>query len=100
MFYKLDELKPGALSVERVELVERIEAGLKKAEIVKILRRHITVELPSGERINGDVAPSGFTVYLGGFDWVTFKSPAQVLQKFPQFMPLPQTTLPKASDSK
>ncbi len=28
--------------------------------------------------------------YFGGFDWVTFPTPQHVLQKYPQFLPLPQ----------
>ena len=93
MFYKVEELQPGALSQERVALVEQIESGLPKAEIVAIDRRNVTLTLPDGTEIVGDVAPSGFTVYLGGFDWVTFKTPAPVLHRFPQFMPLPQAPI-------
>jgi hypothetical protein len=40
--------------------------------------------------VTGDLARSGFTVYLGGFDWVTYPTPAFLLQKFPDLMPLPQ----------
>jgi hypothetical protein len=100
MFYKVEKLQPGELSIEKVARVELIEAGLPKSKIIEINRKYITVELSDGTEIVGDVAPSGFTVYLGGFDWVTFKTPSPILHKFPQFMPLPQAPLPPSLETK
>ena len=70
---------------------ERIARGLPMAEIVEIERRKIKVRLfGSDEIVPGDITQSGFTVYLGGFDWVTFSTPQHILQKFPEDLPLPQ----------
>ena len=37
-----------------------------------------------------DITTTGLTVYLGGFDWVTFPTPQHILQRYPEFLPLPQ----------
>ena len=94
MFYKYPYFPPGAFDDDRLEKIERIANGLAKAGIVDLKRRMIQFELPGGELVSGDIAPTGFTVYLGGFDWVTYPSPPQLLLKFPQFMPLPAASPP------
>lgn len=98
MFYKYPNFPPGAFDDDRLERIERIAAGLPKAEIIEMKRKVIEFELPKGERVTGDIAPTGFTVYLGGFDWVTFQSPPQLLLKFPQFVSLPPPTPPSSDD--
>ncbi|MCB0215173.1 MAG: hypothetical protein H6648_01415 [Caldilineae bacterium] len=91
MFYKWPNVPPNALTEDRAERAERIAAGLAKAEIGDITRRMVTLKLPdTGELVEGDITQSGFTVYLGGFDWMTYSTPPQLLQKFPEFLPLPQ----------
>lgn len=89
MFYKYPDLPQGAFDPDRRERIERVAEGLAKAEIVDLKRRTVQFELPGGERVSGDISPTGFTVYLGGFDWVTFPTPPQLLLKFPQFVPTP-----------
>jgi len=98
MFFRYPDIPRGALTEERADKVEKIVSGLPEAEIVFIERKNIVLRLPDGEEVEGDVAPSGFTVYLGGFDWVTFPNPPHLLQKFPQFMPLPQAPLIEDED--
>lgn len=91
MFYKYQSLTPDALLPERLERAKLIAEGLPEAEIVNIERRFVRLKLPNiDEEIEGDVTRSGFTVYLGGFDWITFPTPPVLLQQFPEFMPLPQ----------
>lgn len=91
MFHTYEELSPDMLSPERFEWATAIGKGLAHAEIVEIVRRNITLRIAGlDEPVVGDVARSGFTVYLGGFDWVTFPTPSYLLQKFPDLMPLPQ----------
>lgn len=92
MFYQYPNFPPGAFDDDRLERIERIANGLAKAGIVELKRRVIEFELPGGERVTGDIAPTGFTVYLGGFDWVTYPSPPQLLLKFPQFIPMPSSS--------
>ncbi len=79
------------IAEDRAKRAEAIAQGLAEAEIGAIERRHIVLSLPTLEEpIEGDVTQSGITFYLGGFDWITYPTPPQVLQKFPQFLPLPQ----------
>lgn len=91
MFFKWPNVPPQALTEERAETAQRIARGLPMAEIIEIERRKIKVKLfGSDEMVQGDITQSGFTVYLGGFDWVTFSTPQHILQKFPEYLPLPQ----------
>lgn len=91
MFMKYPDIPSGALEPEALERVETIAQGLQRAEIVKIRRTFVTLRLRNTEtEIEGDVTPLGYTIYLGGFDWVTFPTPQHVLQRFPEFLPLPQ----------
>jgi len=91
VFYKYPDVPLTALAVDRAERIEAIAQGLPRAEIETIVRRMVSLRLPTLEApVDGDVAQSGFTVYLGGFDWVTFPTPPHLLQKFPEFLPLPQ----------
>lgn len=91
MFFKYNNIPNGALSSERAEYVQNVLKGLPRAQIVETTRHLITLKLTNMEDLlQGDVTQSGLTVYLGGFDWVTFPTPQHVLQKFPEFLPLPQ----------
>jgi hypothetical protein len=91
LFYKYQALTPNALAPRKSERATMIAAGLPESEIVDIERHFVRLYLPNlGETIDGDVTNRGFTVYLGGFDWVTFPTPPHLLQKLPEFMPLPQ----------
>jgi len=91
LFFKWPNLPPDSLSPERTEYTQAVGEGLPKAEIVEVKRKLVKLKLPdTDEVIEGDVTQSGFTLYLGGFDWVTFPTPPKLLQKFPEFMPLPQ----------
>ena len=91
MFLDYEELVPEILSPDRLEWARAIGLGLDKSEIVDVLRRTVTLSIPGvGKPVVGDLARSGFTVYLGGFDWVTYPTPSYLLQKFPDLMPLPQ----------
>ncbi len=98
MFYQYPNFPPGAFDDDRLERIERIAHGLAKAGIVQLKRKVIEFELPGGERVSGDIAPTGFTVYLGGFDWVTYPSPPQLLLKFPQFIPMPASSRSHGDD--
>ena len=98
MFFNYQDLKSGSLSPERQALAERIAAGLPKAEVIGTERRNVRLRLPDDTVIEGDVTASGLTVYLGGFDWVTFETPPRILQQFPQFLPLPQQVMAPSSD--
>ncbi len=91
MFYKWPNVPFESLQSDKAERVKAIAVGLGEAEIEEIRRRFVTLKLPNlDEAVEGDVTQTGITVYLGGFDWVTFPTPPQVLQKFPEFLPLPQ----------
>jgi hypothetical protein len=91
VFFKWPHIPQNALTEDRAEQAQRISRGLPMAEIVEIKRRMVKLKLHcSGEIVDGDVTQSGFTVYLGGFDWVTYTTPQHLLQKFPEFLPLPQ----------
>lgn len=91
MFLKYPDIPAGALSPEKLERVETIAQGLQRSEIADVRRRFVTLTLKgSDEPVEGDVTSAGFTVYLGGFDWVTFHTPQHLLQRFPEFLPLPQ----------
>jgi hypothetical protein len=91
VFYRYEELEPGALQADRQERAAAIAAGLHESEIRSIERRTVALFCPNmREVVEGDVSRNGFTVYLGGFDWVTFATPAHVVSKFPEFLPLPQ----------
>ncbi len=91
MFLKYPDVPAGALTAEKAARVEAIAQGLQRSEIVDIRRRFVTLKLRTAEDlVEGDVTATGFTVYLGGFDWVTFPTPQHILQRFPEFLPLPQ----------
>lgn len=91
MFFKWPSVPPTALTQERLDFAERVAAGLPKATISEVERRKIKLKLPgNGEIVEGDITQSGYTVYLGGFDWITFPTPQFLLQKFPEYLPLPQ----------
>lgn len=91
MFYRFDELKPEELQADRYDRAIAIAAGLADCEIRSIERRVVRLFLPSmGDVVEGDVSRNGFTVYLGGFDWVTFAAPPHVISRFPDFQPLAQ----------
>ncbi len=94
MFMNYPDIPPGALAPEKQEWVNTVAQGLQRAEIVKIRRQFVTLRLRNADDvIEGDVSPTGYTVYLGGFDWVTFPTPQHVLQRFPELLPLPQQML-------
>jgi hypothetical protein len=91
VFYRYEELEPDVMLPDRLARAEAIAQGLPDAEIHAMERRQVDLHLPTlDEVVQGDVSRTGFTVYLGGFDWVTFPTPPHVLSKFPDLMPLPQ----------
>jgi hypothetical protein len=91
VFLKYPDINQGSLEPDKAAWVETIAQGLQRAEVLDVRRRFVTLRLRSDdETVEGDVTSSGFTVYLGGFDWVTFPTPPQLLQRFPEFLPLPQ----------
>jgi len=91
VFLKYPDIPPSALSPEKTDRVEAIAQGLQRSEVVDVRRRFVTLRMRGSEElVEGDVTASGFTVYLGGFDWVTFHTPQHLLQRFPEFLPLPQ----------
>ena len=55
-----------------------------------VLSEHFEALARGSEIVEGDVTQSGLTVYMGGFDWITYQTPQVLLQKFPEFLPLPQ----------
>ncbi len=80
MFYRFEELQSDVIL-------------LPDAEIRVIDRRVVTLHLPNLKSdVTGDVSRTGFTVYFGGFDWVTFVAPSQIVSKFPDLAPLTQQT--------
>ena len=93
MFYRFEELQPDVILADRFERAQAIADGLPDAEIRDIDRRVVTLHLPNMKSdITGDVSRTGFTVYFGGFDWVTFVAPSQIVSKFPDLAPLTQQT--------
>ncbi len=99
MFYKWPTIPPDTLTQDRIDYIQQVGQSLPKAEIVEIKRKIVKLKLPDIEEpIEGDVTQSGFTIYLGGFDWVTYPTPPRLLQKFPEFMPLPQQIFKSDSD--
>jgi hypothetical protein len=91
VFYRWPDIPAGALAPEKAELAKEIAEGLPDSEILDILRKFVHIRLPNhDDPLEVDVTQVGLTVYLGGFDWVTFPTPPHILQKFPQFLPLPQ----------
>ena len=90
MFFKYPDIEEGSLAPEKDQRVIEIAAVLPKSEIVSMQRRFVELRGADGDVVTGDVAPGGFTVYLGGFDWVTFPTPQHVLLHYPELMPLPQ----------
>jgi len=94
LFHKYQDLAPGALPEHSAVRADAIAAGLPKADVLDVERRVVTLHVPGIEGdVVGDITRMGFTVYLGGFDWVTFQTPQHLLHKFPEFMPLPQQVL-------
>lgn len=94
MFFKWPSIPEDGMTPERMAYADQVGEALPRAEIVEVERRNVKLRLPdSDEVVEGDVTQSGFTIYLGGFDWVTFPPPPKLLQKFPEFMPLPQQVL-------
>jgi hypothetical protein len=99
LFFKYPSIPPGAITSDRLEHMHALAEGLPRAEIVEIQRRQVKLRLPGVEQlVEGDVSQSGFTVYLGGFDWVTFPTPQHLLQKYPEFLPLPQQVFKTSDD--
>lgn len=98
MFFNYPDIPPGAMANDRHVEATQIGEGLQRSSIDHIVTRFVTLRLPDGQLVKGDVAQSGFTVYFGGFDWVTYPTPPHVLQKFPQFMPLPQQMYRSSDD--
>jgi hypothetical protein len=93
VFYRYEELQADALQADRYQRAVAIAAGLPDAEIRAIEHRVVDLYLPNmDEVVQGDMSRNGFTVYLGGFDWVTFVAPPHLLSRFPEFLPLPQQT--------
>ncbi len=91
MFYRWPDIPENGLTPERAELAQTIASGLPSAEIVDYDRRFVRFRVAGLERVfEGDVTQAGITVYLGGFDWVTYPTPNHILQVFPQYLPLPQ----------
>lgn len=91
MFYRWPDIPENGLTPERARMAEAIAVGLPKAEIIDANRRFVRFRVPGIDRvIEGDVTQAGLTVYLGGFDWVTYPTPNHILQRFPQYLPLPQ----------
>lgn len=98
VFFRYPEIQEGSLAPEKAERVEHLAAKLPSATVAKIRRRFVALEMDDGEKVEADVSNTGITFYLGGFDWITFQTPPQVLQHFPEFMPLPQLAYPGADD--
>ena len=65
MFYKVEELQQGALNQERVALVEQIQAGLPKSQIVGI-------DFANWEQRNGCSKYSASKIFNQCYDDVTF----------------------------
>ncbi|MCE7939367.1 hypothetical protein DCC79_13625 [bacterium] len=100
MFFKWPNIPPDSMTPERMAYADEVGEALPRAEIVEIQRRIVKLKLPDSDTVvEGDVTQSGFTLYLGGFDWVTFPPPPKVLQKFPEFMPLPQQVFRSDEDA-
>jgi hypothetical protein len=91
LFYKYPDIPFETMSEDKVRRIEALAQGLPRARIAGRERRFLMLEVQGlDEPVEVDVAQSGVTVYLGGFDWVTYPTPQHILQKFPEFMPLPQ----------
>jgi hypothetical protein len=90
VFFRYGEISEGSLSKEKAERASRIADGLVDAELVEIQNRFIRLKVPGMEELlDADVSLAGLTVYLGGFDWVTYPTPQPILQHFPELLPLP-----------
>jgi hypothetical protein len=91
LFIKVQDMTPELLPPDRLARAEAIAAGLPDSEIIDIERHVASLRIADVDGlVTGDVTTTGFTVYLGGFDWVTYPSPPHLLARFPDLMPLPQ----------
>lgn len=91
LFIKNQDITPELLPPDRLARSAAIAAGLPDSEIIDIARHVATLRITDVDGIVvGDVTSTGFTVYLGGFDWVTYPCPPHLLSRFPDLMPLPQ----------
>lgn len=100
MFFRWPNVPPEAVNPDVSERLKIIADNLINAEIVEIERHNVKLQVPELDQVlAGDVTQSGFTIYLGGFDWVTFPTPPRLLQKFPEFMPLPQQVFSDEDDA-
>jgi hypothetical protein len=98
VFFRYPDILEGELAPEKQQRTEHIAADLPDAEIVSIARKFVILR---GERcgdFEADVTPTGVTVYLGGFDWVTFPTPPHILQEFPELIPAPTPTYGSDTD--
>lgn len=94
MFVRYQDIIPEMLPPDRWARASAIAAGLPDSEIVEIARHIATLRVAGVDgSVTGDVTGTGFTVYLGGFDWVTYPNPPHLLSRFPDLMPLPQQVL-------
>jgi hypothetical protein len=91
LFYTIHELVPDALAPDLYLRAQVIGEGLNESTVIGVENKYVTLRLPnSPDPVIGDVSRTGFTVHMGGFDWVTYPTPHHLLQKFPEFLPLPQ----------
>jgi len=92
VFFTYPDIQEGSLAPEKADRVIVIAEALPTVEIVRIERKFVTLRGPTIGDMEADVTPTGVTVYLGGFDWVTFPTPPHVLQEFPDLIPLPNAS--------
>jgi hypothetical protein len=91
VFFRYGEISEGALSQDKADKADVIAAGLGDAELSEIQNRFVKLKVPGMDApLDADVSLAGLTVYLGGFDWVTYPTPQGILQHFPEFLSLPQ----------
>ena len=91
MFVRFQDLTQEELPPDRWERANAIGAGLANAELVEIVRHFVKLRLPGiDDLVDADMSRTGVTVYLGGFDWVTYPAPPHLLSRFPDLAQLPQ----------
>ena len=98
MFFRHSDLLEGALSHEKAARAADVGERLQNSLILNIKRKFVTLDIGLGEPLTADVGPGGITVYLGGFDWVTYPTPQHILQNFPEYLPLPQQVFRSTDD--
>jgi hypothetical protein len=89
VFFRYPEILEGELAPEKQQRTEDLAADIPDAEIVSVLRKFVILRGSRCGDFEADVTPTGVTVYLGGFDWVTFPTPPHILQEFPELIPAP-----------